>query len=82
MESKEQNKQTNKQKQTHRYREHFEGYLIQGGLGVSAKRGKEIKKYILVVRNCYGDRKYSIRDVANNIVTTMYSIRGVLDLLG
>ena len=32
MESKEQNKQI-KQKQTHRYREHFEGYQMGGGLG-------------------------------------------------
>ena len=46
------------------------------------KKGEEIKKYRLVVTNSNGDRKYSIRNIANNIIIVMYGVRGALDLLG
>lgn len=39
-----------KQKQTHRYREYFDGCLMGGALGVREK-GEGIKKYKLVVTN-------------------------------
>ena len=44
-------------------------------------KGEGIKKYKLVVTS-HGDRKYSIRNIANNIVVTMDSVQGTLDLLG
>ena len=42
-----QNKQT-EQKQTHRYREHFDGYRV-GRVRGMAEKGEGIKKYKLVV---------------------------------
>ena len=47
IESKKQNKQTSKQTQNHRHREHFDGCQMGGSLGGQAKKG--INKYKLVV---------------------------------
>ena len=41
-------KQT-KQRQTHRYREHFDGCQMRGAFGGVDKKGEGIKKYKLVV---------------------------------
>ena len=45
------------------------------------KKWEEVKKYKLVVTNNHGDEKYSIRNIANNIIITIYSVRRALDLL-
>ena len=46
------------------------------------KMVKEIEKYRLVVQNSHGDAKYSMGNIVNIIVVTMYGARWVLELSG
>ena len=41
IESKKQTKQTSRQKQNHRYRDHLEGYLLGGGRGEMGERYRD-----------------------------------------
>ena len=49
------------------------------GLG---KKGEGIKKNKLAVTNSHRDVKYSIGNIDNNTVITMYGTRWVLEMLG
>ena len=44
--------------------------------------GEGIEKYRLVVTEWSWGLKYSIGNIVNNIVITIYGVRWVLDLLG
>ena len=50
-----------------------------GGLG---EKGEGIRKYKLVVTNSPGGGKYSTGNIVSNIVTTVYSARGMLEIGG
>ena len=78
----------NLKNKTNKIETHTENILkVTDGRGVlrgpvkDMKNGEEIKKYKLVVINSNRHIKYSIKNIVDNIVITMY-VRGVLDLLG
>ena len=48
-----------------------------GGIG---EKVEGIEKCNLVVQNSHGDVRYSIGNIANNIVITVYDASGVLDI--
>ena len=53
----------------------------KGGWRIS-KKGEGIQKYKLVVTEQSQDVQYSVGNIVNNVVMTMYGARWVLDLLG
>ena len=72
MESKEQNKQPKYNKQTHRYREQTDGYYIGGVLGSWVKKMKRLRSINWWLQNSHRDVNYSIGNIVNDIVITMY----------
>ena len=50
-------------KQTHRYKEHFDGCLMGRWLGGDGEKGEGIKKYTLVVTEWSWGVKYSIGNI-------------------
>ena len=71
----------NKQKYTHRDREHIGSCQVGVGLWAHVKKVKGLIIQIPSYKNSPGDIKYSIRNRVNNIVITLYGVRGVADLL-
>ena len=69
------------QKQTHKYREHFDGCQAEGGLAEWAKKVNGLRNTYLLLQNSHADVKYSIGNIINNILITMHGVRQVLDLL-
>ena len=53
----------------------------RGAGGISGK-DEEIKKYKWKLQNSQRDVKYSIGNIVNNILITMYGVRWIQDLLG
>ena len=43
---------------------------------------KDLRRTECLLQNSHGDVKYSVGDVVNNIVITMYGARWVLKILG
>ena len=62
------------QKQTHRYREHFDRCQVGGGWGRDEKV-KGIRSTNWQLQNSHGDVKYGIGNTVNNIAITMYDVR-------
>ena len=81
VESKIQNKQT-EQKQNHRYRKHFDGCQMGGGLGGWKKKVKGLRSTNWLLQNSHWDVKYSIKNIVNYSLITMYGVTWVQDLLG
>ena len=75
------NQQT-KQKQTHRYREKTDGCQMEGGLGNWVKNVKGLRSTNWLLQNNHRDVRYSIGNVVNNTVITMYGATWLLDLSG
>ena len=75
---KNQNEQT-VQKKAHRYREHFDGCQMGGGLWgwMEKVEGLSRGKYTLVVAEKTWGCKYSIGNIINNILISMRGIRWV-----
>ena len=71
-----------KQKQTHRYTEQTDGCQMGAGLGDWVKKVTGLRSTNWQLQNSHGDMKFSIGNILNNIVISMYSVRWVLDLLG
>ena len=71
-----------KQKQTHRYREQTDGYQRGGGLRDWVKQAKKLRSTNWQLQNSHGDVKYSIENIAKNIVISMYGTRWVLKISG
>ena len=65
------------QKQTHRYREHFDSCQMGGWLGGWVKKVKELRSTNWLLQNSHGDVKYSIGNIVSNIVITIYGVRWV-----
>ena len=61
------------QKQTHRYREHFDGYQV-GWIGRMGEKAEEVNKSNWLLQNSHGDMKYNIWNIVN-ILITMHSVR-------
>ena len=79
VESKKQSKQT-KQKQTHRYREQMGGCQRVWGMG-KWNRWMGLRGTNLHLQNVsYEDVLYSVRNIVNNIVRTLYGDSWLLDL--
>ena len=53
--------------------------MPKGSVGETCKKGEGIKKYKLVVTEGHGDVMYSVGNVVNDNVITMYGVRWVLD---
>ena len=71
------------QKQSHRYREHFDGCQMGGDLGGWAKKVKGIEVQIGSYRIVSHEGvKHSIENIVNNTIITMCGVRLVQDLLG
>ena len=64
-------KQT-KQKQTHRYRKHFDGFQMGGALRGWMKKVKVLRSTNWLLQNNHGDVKYSIGNIVNIILITVY----------
>ena len=62
-------------------REQIDGWQKRGGLR-AGERGEGIKKYKLAVTKQLQGCKYSIRNIVDNIVITMYHARWALGLSG
>ena len=60
-------------------REYFDS--CQRG-GIEGEKGKWINKYKSTVTESHGDIKYSIENKVNNIITTVYGVRWVLEFWG
>ena len=73
IESKKQNKQA-EQKQIHRYRKHFDGCQM-GGCWQDSEKGEGIKTYDWWLQNSHGKVKYSIENIVNNILISMYGVK-------
>ena len=68
------------QKQTHRYREHFDGCQRGGGLEGWMQKVKGLKCTNGWLPNSHKDVKDSIGNPVNDTVTTVYGVREELDL--
>ena len=54
----------------------------EGGFGGWVKKGKGLKSTNWLLQHSYGDVKYSISNVVNNILVTMYDARLIGDSSG
>ena len=70
------------QKQTHRYREHFDGCQMGGGLGRWVKKVKGLRNTDWLLQNSHGDVKHNTENIVNDILITMYGARWAQDLSG
>ena len=70
------------QKQTHRYREYFDGCQMGGVLGGWEKKKKGLRSTDWQSQNGHGDVKYSTGNIVNNTVIATHGVRRVLDLPG
>ena len=82
VESKEQFKQT-KQKQTQRYREHFDSSQKGVGLvGGWVKKEKELRSADWQLQNSDRYVKYSVGNTVNKVVRTMHGAKWGLEVVG
>ena len=68
------------QRQTHRYREHFNGFQIGEALGGRVKRGKGLGSTNWLLQNCHRGVRYRMGNIVYN-VKAIYGVRWLLDLL-
>ena len=71
----EKKKEQTKQKQTHRYREHFDGCQMGGEVGRMGEKGKGLRSIDWLLQNSRGDVKRSKGDIVSHIVMTTHGVR-------
>ena len=71
-----------KKEQIHKHKNKLQVIEWGGFEGMGEKGEREEKVQIASYLNSHGDIKYSLCNIANNIVITMYGVRWVLDLSG
>ena len=76
-ETKKQKSKQAEQKQSHRYREHFDSCQMGGGLEGWTKNVKGLRSTNQLLQCSHGDVKYSTGNALNNILITTYGVRWV-----